>query len=97
MSIEKLLAEFGEREAEKLAVENRGYDFKIQDIFLAENQKACFKAGAQSVGVLLLRAVAAMKDEDNHWHSPQEKLTGSRRCTVCDALAEITRALEEGR
>ncbi len=94
MKIEKLLAEFGEREGDKL--------YGRESISVSQD---AFKAGTQSVGVLLIRAVAAL-EKLGHRSEPY-KLSGERTygyLLACEdiisdaneAIADLTRALEEG-
>ncbi len=84
MKFEKLLAEFGEREALKYCVGNTdGEPY-------SEYEGHFYKAGAQALAPLLVKAVAALEIV---WAGHSEQA----RKTICmNALAEITRAMEEG-
>ncbi len=84
MTFEKLLSEFGEREMDKL--------YGRESISVSQD---AYRAGAQSLAPLLLRAVEALKYNAHVNIDTRDRVNGSE--IAKNALAEITRALEEGK
>lgn len=64
---------------------------KTHGPFLAKMESARTRVAKQREIIRVMRE--ALNDADNHWHHPKEKPweEGHRRCTACDAIAEVER------